>query len=388
MSNILPTYPRSNLTFEYGKGSYLFEANGDQYLDFGSGIAVNSLGYANEYLNEKLMLQAQKLWHVSNVYQIPEQETLAKRLCDLCFADYVFFCNSGAEAIEAAIKIARRFFYVTENSKTKNEIITFTGSFHGRTLGALAAGGLEKLDGFNTSVPGFKQVKYNDHDGLLAAINKNTAAILIEPIKGEGGVSVLPVECLNGLRKLCDENNILLIFDEVQCGFLRSGKMFAYQWSDIKPDIMTTAKAIANGFPLGATMTTKKVGEVMNHGTHGSTYGGNPLAVAVGNAVLDLMQKKDFLENLEEVSSYFFLGLQNISNKYPDSISEIRGKGLILGLKCVKDNITFVEELRKQKMLSIKAGDNVVRLLPPLTLSIKECDEALNKITKVCQAGN
>ena len=388
MSNILPTYPRSNLTFEYGKGSYLFEANGDQYLDFGSGIAVNSLGYANEYLNEKLMLQAQKLWHVSNVYQIPEQETLAKRLCDLCFADYVFFCNSGAEAIEAAIKIARRYFYVTENSKTKNEIITFTGSFHGRTLGALAAGGLEKLDGFNTSVPGFKQVKYNDHEGLLAAINKNTAAILIEPIQGEGGVSVLPVECLNGLRKLCDENNILLIFDEVQCGFLRSGKMFAYQWSDIKPDIMTTAKAIANGFPLGATMTTKKVGEVMNHGTHGSTYGGNPLAVAVGNAVLDLMQKKDFLENLEEVSNYFFLGLQDISNKYPDSISEIRGKGLILGLKCVKDNITFVEELRKQKMLSIKAGDNVVRLLPPLTLSIKECDEALNKITKVCQAGN
>jgi len=388
MSNILPTYPRSNLTFEYGKGSYLFEANGDQYLDFGSGIAVNSLGYANEYLNDKLMTQAQKLWHVSNVYQIPEQETLAKRLCDLCFADYVFFCNSGAEAIEAAIKIARRYFYVTENSKTKNEIITFTGSFHGRTLGALAAGGLEKLDGFNTSVPGFKQVKYNDHDGLLAAINKNTAAILIEPIQGEGGVSVLPVECLNGLRKLCDENNILLIFDEVQCGFLRSGKMFAYQWSDIKPDIMTTAKAIANGFPLGATMTTKKVGEVMNHGTHGSTYGGNPLAVAVGNAVLDLMQKKDFLENLEKVSSYFFLGLQDISNKYPDSISEIRGKGLILGLKCVKDNITFVEELRKQKMLSIKAGDNVVRLLPPLTLSIKECDEALNKITKVCQAGN
>ena len=388
MSNILPTYPRSNLTFEYGKGSYLFEANGDQYLDFGSGIAVNSLGYANEYLNEKLMLQAQKLWHVSNVYQIPEQETLAKRLCDLCFADYVFFCNSGAEAIEAAIKIARRYFYVTENSKTKNEIITFTGSFHGRTLGALAAGGLEKLDGFNTSVPGFKQVKYSDHDGLLAAINKNTAAILIEPIQGEGGVSVLPVECLNGLRKLCDENNMLLIFDEVQCGFLRSGKMFAYQWSDIKPDIMTTAKAIANGFPLGATMTTKKVGEVMNHGTHGSTYGGNPLAVAVGNAVLDLMQKKDFLENLEEVSNYFFLGLQDISNKYPDSISEIRGKGLILGLKCVKDNITFVEELRKQKMLSIKAGDNVVRLLPPLTLSIKECDEALNKITEVCQAGN
>tara|TARA_B100000780_G_scaffold64521_1_gene42229 strand:- start:12642 stop:13808 length:1167 start_codon:yes stop_codon:yes gene_type:complete len=388
MSNILPTYPRSNLTFEYGEGSYLFEANGDKYLDFGSGIAVNSLGYANAYLNQKLMDQAKKLWHVSNVYQVPEQERLAKRLCETCFADYVFFCNSGAEAIEAAIKIARRYFYITENSKTKNEIITFTGSFHGRTLGALAAGGLEKLEGFNTSVPGFKQVKYNDHEGLTAAITNDTAAILIEPIQGEGGVSVLPIECLIGLRKLCDENNILLIFDEVQCGFLRSGKMFAHQWSDIQPDIMTTAKAIANGFPLGATMTTKKVGEVMNHGTHGSTYGGNPLAVAVGNAVLDLMQKKDFLENLDKVSEYFFSELQNISNKFPESISEIRGKGLILGLKCVKDNITFVEELRKQKMLSIKAGDNVVRLLPPLNLSIEECSEAIEKITKVCELGN
>jgi acetylornithine/N-succinyldiaminopimelate aminotransferase len=387
MSNVLPTYPRSNLTFDYGEGSYLFEANGDKYLDFGSGIAVNSLGYANKYLNEKLMDQANKLWHVSNVYQIPEQERLAKRLCETCFADYVFFCNSGAEAIEAAIKIARRYFYVTEGSLTKNEIITFSGSFHGRTIGALAAGGLEKLDGFNTSVPGFKQLQYNDHEALEAAVSKNTAAILIEPIQGEGGVSVLPVECLIGLRKLCDENNILLIFDEVQCGFLRSGKMFAHQWADIEPDIMTTAKAIANGFPLGATMTTKKVGDVMHHGTHGSTYGGNPLAVAVGNAVLDIMQKEIFLENLKKVSSYFLTGLKEISNKFPDSISEIRGKGLILGLKCMKDNLKFVEELRKQKMLTIKAGDNVVRLLPPLTLSIKECDEALEKITKACNSG-
>lgn len=387
MSNVLPTYPRSNLTFEYGQGSYLYESSGDQYLDFGSGIAVNSLGYGNEYLNEKLMEQANKLWHVSNVYQIPEQERLAKRLCENCFADYVFFCNSGAESIEAAIKIARRYFYITENSKQKNEIITFSGSFHGRTLGALAAGGSDKLEGFNTEMPGFTQLKFGDHDALKKSISDKTAAILVEPIQGEGGVSSLPKECLNALRRLCDDNNILLIFDEVQCGFYRSGKMFAYQWSDVEPDIMTTAKAIANGFPLGATMTSKKIGDVMGYGTHGSTYGGNPLAVAVGNAVLDLMQKDNFRSNLEKVSTYLIEGLREISLKYPKSISEIRGKGLILGLKCLKDNITFVEELRKQKMLSIKAGDNVVRLLPPLTLSINECDEALKKIENVCSLG-
>ncbi len=387
MSNVLPTYPRSNLTFEYGQGSYLYESSGDQYLDFGSGIAVNSLGYGNEYLNEKLMEQANKLWHVSNVYQIPEQERLAKRLCENCFADYVFFCNSGAESIEAAIKIARRYFYITENSKQKNEIITFSGSFHGRTLGALAAGGSDKLEGFNTEMPGFTQLKFGDHDALKKSISDKTAAILVEPIQGEGGVSSLPKECLNALRRLCDDNNILLIFDEVQCGFYRSGKMFAYQWSDVEPDIMTTAKAIANGFPLGATMTSKKIGDVMGYGTHGSTYGGNPLAVAVGNAVLDLMQKDNFKSNLEKVSTYLIEGLREISLKYPKSISEIRGKGLILGLKCLKDNITFVEELRKQKMLSIKAGDNVVRLLPPLTLSINECDEALKKIENVCSLG-
>jgi len=387
MSNVLPTYPRSNLTFEYGQGSYLYESSGDQYLDFGSGIAVNSLGYGNEYLNEKLMEQANKLWHVSNVYQIPEQERLAKRLCENCFADYVFFCNSGAESIEAAIKIARRYFYITEDSKQKNEIITFSGSFHGRTLGALAAGGSDKLEGFNTEMPGFTQLKFGDHDALKKSISDKTAAILVEPIQGEGGVSSLPKECLNALRRLCDDNNILLIFDEVQCGFYRSGKMFAYQWSDVEPDIMTTAKAIANGFPLGATMTSKKIGDVMGYGTHGSTYGGNPLAVAVGNAVLDLMQKDNFRSNLEKVSTYLIEGLREISLKYPKSISEIRGKGLILGLKCLKDNITFVEELRKQKMLSIKAGDNVVRLLPPLTLSINECDEALKKIENVCSLG-
>tara|TARA_B110000261_G_scaffold163411_1_gene209399 strand:+ start:1365 stop:2531 length:1167 start_codon:yes stop_codon:yes gene_type:complete len=387
MTNVLPTYPRSNLTFDYGEGSYLYEANGDKYLDFGSGIAVNSLGYSNKYLNQKLMEQANKLWHVSNVYQIPEQERLASRLCDTCFADYVFFCNSGAESVEAAIKIARRYFYVTEGSKTKNEIITFSGSFHGRTIGALAAGGLEKLEGFNTAVPGFTQIKYNDHEALKNSINENTAAILIEPIQGEGGVSVLPPECLIGLRKLCDENNMLLIFDEVQCGFLRSGKMFAHQWSGVEPDIMTTAKAIANGFPLGACLTSKKVGDVMDHGSHGSTYGGNPLAVAVGNAVLDLMLKEEFIEQLNKISEYFLSGLQSISKKYPDSIVEIRGKGLMLGLKCAKDNKDFVEELRNQRMLSIKAGENVVRLLPPLTISINECDEALGKIAKACEAG-
>ena len=252
MTNILKTYPRSNLTFVNGEGSYLIEQNGDKYLDFGSGIAVNSLGYSHPVLNNALTEQAKKLWHVSNVYNIPEQEVLAKKLCELSFADYVFFCNSGTESIEAAIKIARRYFYSTEGSVTKNKIITFTGSFHGRTLGALAAGGPSKLEGFNTSIDGFINLPFGDHEALKEAIDQDVAAILVEPIQGEGGVSVIPEHCLEGLRKICDEKNILLIFDEVQCGIGRSGKMFAHQWSGIVPDIMTIAKALGNGFPIGA----------------------------------------------------------------------------------------------------------------------------------------
>ena len=384
MTNILKTYPRSNLTFINGEGSYLIEENGDKYLDFGSGIAVNSLGYSHPVLNSTLTKQAKKLWHVSNVYNIPEQEILAKKLCELSFADYVFFCNSGTESIEAAIKIARRYFYSTEGSVTKNKIITFTGSFHGRTLGALAAGGPSKLEGFNTSINGFINLPFGDHEALKEAIDQDVAAILVEPIQGEGGVSVIPEHCLEGLRKICDEKNILLIFDEVQCGIGRSGKMFAHQWSGIVPDIMTIAKALGNGFPIGACLTSKKVGETMGHGTHGSTFGGNPLACSVGRSVLELMDS-EFFSNLSKTSNYLIDELSKIINDFPEIIAQVRGKGLILGLKCKIENTTFVDELRNHKMLTIKASDNVVRLLPPLNISIKDCDVALSIIRKACK---
>ena len=301
MSNVLPTYPRSGLQFTHGKGCYLYDEKGNEYLDFGSGIAVNSLGYSHPYLNTRLKEQLEKLWHLSNVYKIPEQEKLAQRLCEVSFADYVFFCNSGTEAIEASIKIARRYFHQTLKSKTKNEIISFTGSFHGRTLGALAAGGFSKLDTFNTTIEGFTQIDFANHDEIKKAVNDNTAAILIEPIQGEAGIKEVPLEFLVELRSLCDEKNILLIFDEVQCGLGRTGKLFAHHWSDIKPDIMTIAKAIGNGFPLGACLTSKKVGEVMDFGSHGSTFGGNPLASVVGNSVLDIMLEESFFINFQQV---------------------------------------------------------------------------------------
>tara|TARA_B100001093_G_scaffold336457_1_gene321296 strand:- start:800 stop:1963 length:1164 start_codon:yes stop_codon:yes gene_type:complete len=384
MTNVLKTYPRSNLTFIYGEGSYLIEASGDRYLDFGSGIAVNSLGYSHPVLNNALIEQAQKLWHVSNVYNIPEQEVLAKKLCELSFADYVFFCNSGTESIEAAIKIARRYFYITEKSNTKNKIISFTGSFHGRTIGALAAGGPSKLEGFNTSINGFINLTFGDHESLEKSIDNDVAAILIEPIQGEGGVSEVPAHCLEAIRKICDEKNILLIFDEVQCGIGRSGKMFAHQWCDVVPDIMTIAKALGNGFPIGACLTSKRVGDTMGHGTHGSTFGGNPLACSVGISVLELMNS-NFFSNLKKTSDYLDDELSKLLRDFPEIILEVRGKGLMLGLKCKIENTKFVDELRKNKMLTIKASDNVVRLLPPLNISIEDCDFAIATIRNVCK---
>jgi len=385
MTNILPTYPRSNLEFTHGKGCYLYDKNGDEYLDFGSGIAVNSLGYSHEYLNEKLLDQSKKLWHVSNIYQIPEQEKLAKRLCEISFADYAFFCNSGTEAVEASIKIARRFFHKKINSKTKNEIISFEGSFHGRTIGSLAAGGPDKLESFNTIVNGFTHIKFGNHEQLKKEINENTAAIIIEPLQGEGGIREVPQECLKGIRKICDENNILLIFDEVQCGLARTGKMFAYEWSGVVPDIMTIAKAIGNGFPLGACLTSRKVGSAMDFGSHGSTYGGNPLASAVGNAVLDIMLEEGFLNNVEVISKTLFSGIQSIQKDFPNIIELVRGKGLMIGIKCKVKNTDFVENARKNKLLSVKASDNIVRLMPPLVLSLKECNEGLEKIRSTCE---
>ena len=385
MNNILPTYPRSELTFTHGEGSYLFEISGKKYLDFGTGIAVNSLGYSHPYLNQKLREQSEKLWHLSNIYQIPEQELLASRLCDLCFADYAFFCNSGTEAVEASIKIARRYFHKTEKSKKKNEIISFSGSFHGRTIGALAAQGPEKMDSFNTIVNDFKFLKFGDHDSLKSSISNNTAAVIIEPVQGEGGVREVPTFCLEAIRKLCDENGTLLIFDEVQCGMGRTGKMFAYQWSNIEPDIMTIAKAIGNGFPIGACLTSKKVGDAMDFGSHGSTFGGNPLACSVGNAVLDLMTAPEFFDKVIKVSDKLLSDLKQVAVDYSNVIEEIRGKGLILGLKCKVNNEHFVKQARKNLILTVKASDNVVRLLPPINLSNSECDEAIDKIRLTCK---
>ena len=386
MTNILPTYPRSNLEFTHGKGCYLYGLDGNEYLDFGSGIAVNSLGYSHEYLNNQLLEQSKKLWHVSNIYQIPQQEKLAKRLCEISFADYAFFCNSGTEAVEASIKIARRYFHKRNNSKTKNEIITFEGSFHGRTIGSLAAGGPDKLESFNTSVNGFKHIEFGNHELLKKEINENTAAIIIEPLQGEGGIREVPSECLKGIRKICDENDTLLIFDEVQCGVGRTGKMFAHEWSDVVPDIMTVAKAIGNGFPLGVCLTSKIVGSAMDFGSHGSTYGGNPLASAVGNAVLDVMLEENFFNNVKDVSKNLLAGLQLIQNDFPNVIELVRGKGLMLGIKCKVQNTDFVENARRNKLLSVKASDNVVRLMPPLILSLKESNEGLEKIRSTCES--
>ena len=385
MNNILPTYPRTNLSFSHGEGSYLYEINGDKYLDFGTGIAVNSLGYSHSYLNEKLKEQVDKLWHLSNVYQIPQQDKLAQRLCDLCFADYVFFCNSGTEAIEASIKIARRYFFNTQKSKTKNEIITFSGSFHGRTIGSLAAGGKSKLESFNTEVSGFKLLSFGDHEELKKAINSNTAAIIIEPIQGEGGIRVVPDHCLKSLREVCDENDILLIFDEVQCGVGRTGKLFAYQWTDVEPDIMTIAKAIGNGFPLGACLTSKKIGEQMDFGSHGSTFGGNPLACSVGNAVLDVMTKDGFLESINKVALELKRDLEKIAKEFPEIIEEIRGRGFILGIKCKVQNLDFVNCARENYLLTIKASDNVVRLLPPINLTMEDEKKAIEMIKRTCE---
>ena len=384
MTNILPTYPRSNLEFSHGLGSYLYEKSGEKFLDFGTGIAVNSLGYSHPYINTKLNEQAEKLWHLSNVYKIPEQEQLAKRLCNLCFADYVFFCNSGTEAVEASIKIARRYFYNPNVTKNKTEILSFSGSFHGRTIGSLAAGGPDKLSTFNTNVNDFNLLEFGDHDSLQNSINENTAAIIIEPIQGEGGIREVPSQCLQGLRKICDENDILLIFDEVQCGMGRTGKMFAHEWSGVSPDIMTIAKAIGNGFPLGACLTSKKVGDKMEFGSHGSTFGGNPLACSVGNAVLDIMTEENFFNKISQVAVKLRSELEKLPAEFPNIIETIKGRGFILGLKCKVNNQEFVEKARTNKILTVKASDNIVRLLPPINLSIEECHEAIEKLRQTC----
>ena len=384
MSSVLGTYARKNISFSKGKGCYLYDLNGEKYLDFVSGIAVNSLGHCHEHLVKIIREQSQKLWHVSNAFVIPEQEKLAKRLTDHTFADFVCFQNSGTEATEASIKIARKYFHKIGKPE-KNRIITFQGAFHGRTLAALfAANNPKHTEGFGPKVDGFDQVPFADHEAIKKAINKNTAAIMVETIMGEGGIKVVPDFCIKGLRDICDEHEILLILDEVQCAY-RTGNFFAFEKSGITPDIVPIAKGIGGGFPLGACLVTKKVSVGMIAGSHGSTFGGNPLAMAVGNAVLDIIFKKGFLEDVKKKGKYFDEGLNKIKKKYPKIIEEIRGIGLIKGLKVLVDNVEFIKKLMNHKMLTVKAEENVIRLFPPLIVQQKELDEAIGKIEKVCE---
>ena len=384
MSSVLGTYARKPISFTKGEGSYLFTENGGKYLDFVQGIATNILGHCHEHLVKTIQEQSKKLWHVSNAFVIPEQEKLAKRLTDNTFADFVCFQNSGTEATEASIKIARKYFHKIGKPE-KNRIITFQGAFHGRTLAALfAANNLKHTEGFGPKVDGFDQVPFADHEAIKKVINKNTAAIMVETIMGEGGIKVVPDFCLRGLRELCDKHEVLLILDEVQSAY-RTGNFFAFENSGITPDIVPIAKGIGGGFPLGACLVTKKVSVGMTPGTHGSTFGGNPLAMAVGNAVLDILFEKDFLDNVKQKGKYFDEGLNKIKTKYPKIIKEIRGVGLIKGLKMLVDNTEFMKKLMNHKMLTVKAEENVVRLFPPLIVSNIELDEGINKIQKVCE---
>jgi len=384
MSSVLGTYARKAISFKEGKGSYLFAENGDKYLDFVQGIATNILGHCHEHLIKAIQTQSKKLWHVSNAFVIPEQEKLAKRLTDNTFADFVCFQNSGTEATEASIKIARKYFHKIGKPE-KNRIITFQGAFHGRTLAALfAANNPKHTEGFGPKVDGFDQVPFADHEAIKKTINKNTAAIMVETIMGEGGIKEVPDFCLKGLRELCDENDVLLILDEVQSAY-RTGSFFAFEKSGITPDIVPIAKGIGGGFPLGACLVTKKVSVGMTAGTHGSTFGGNPLAMAVGNAVLDIIYSKDFLKNVEKKGKYFDQKLNKIKDKYPKIIQEVRGRGLMKGIKMIVDNVEFMKKLMNHKMLTVKAEENVIRLFPPLIVENQELDEAIHKIETVCK---
>ena len=384
MSSVLGTYARKPISFKEGVGTYLIAENGEKYLDFVQGIGTNILGHCHPHLVKKINEQSKKLWHVSNAFIIPEQEKLAKRLTDNTFADFVCFQNSETEATEASIKIARKYFHKIGKPE-KNRIITFKGAFHGRTLAALfAANNPKHTEGFGPKVDGFDQVPFGDHEAIKKAINKNTAAIMVETIMGEGGIKVVPEYCIQGLRKMCDEHDLLLILDEVQCAY-RTGNFFAFEKSGITPDIVPIAKGIGGGFPLGACLVTKKVSAGMTAGTHGSTFGGNPLAMAAGNAVLDVILEKGFLNNVEKKGKYFDQGLNKIKNKFPKIIEEVRGIGLIKGIKMLVDNAEFIQKLMKHKMLAIKAEENVIRLFPPLIVNNNELDEAIIKIEKVCE---
>ncbi len=383
---LFETYARAPVAFERGEGSWLIAENGERFLDFGAGIAVSLLGHAHPHLVLALTEQGGKLWHTSNLFRIPGQERLAARMVEATFADRVFFTNSGAEALECAIKTARRYHYVN-GSPERVRILTFTGAFHGRTLATIAAGGQEKyLEGFGPKAAGFDQIPFGDHDALHAEFDDTLAAVLIEPVQGEGGLRAVPDQCLRGLRELCDKHNVLLIYDEVQCGMGRTGKLFAHEWAGAAPDIMAIAKGIGGGFPLGACLATEAAASGMTPGTHGTTYGGNPLAMAIGNAVLDVVLAPGFLERVQAAALRLKQGLAAIADRHPGVISEIRGRGLMLGLKCVTPNTEFVAALRERHMLAIPAGDNVVRLLPPLNATDDDLTVALDTLDEAAAA--
>ncbi len=388
MSYLAKNYNRKKIAFKYGKGSYLYSSNNKKYLDFVQGIAVNSLGHAHPKLVKTINEQSKKLWHVSNAFKIPEGEKLAKKICQKTFADFVMFQNSGAEATEAAIKVARRYFY-SIGKPNKNRILCVKNSFHGRTLAAIYASGSKKMtEGFGPKIAGFDHFKFGDHKSLKKKITKNTAAIMIEPIMGEGGIKVIPDWCLKELRKLCDKKKILLILDEVQCGISRTGSFFSFEKAKIKPDIVPIAKGIGGGFPLGAVLMNKKVASGMIPGTHGSTFGGNPLAMAVGNTVMDIVSNKKFLKNIENLSKYFLLELKNIQELYPRLIKSIRGKGFLIGIQLHGDQTNFIKKLMENRLLTIRASENVIRVLPPLNVKKNELDLSLKIINKVCKELN
>ena len=383
-SPLLPTYARADIAFERGDGVWLTATTGERYLDFGGGIAVASLGYSHPHLVKALTDQAQKLWHTSNLYAMPEGERLAQRLVDATFADTVFFTNSGAEAMECAIKMARKCQYASGHPE-RFRIITFEGAFHGRTLATIAAGGQAKyLEGFGPKVDGFDQVPFGDHAALEAAIGPHTAAILIEPLQGEGGIRSVPPQCLRGLRALCDAHGLLLVFDEIQTGVGRTGTFFAHEHSGITPDIMAIAKGIGGGFPLGACLATRAAAKGMTHGTHGTTYGGNPLAMACGNAVLDIVLAPGFLDRVAQAGLMLKQRLAELKDRHPAVIAEIRGEGLMMGIRTKVPNTDLVTAGRAEHVLTIGAGDNVVRLLPPLIVSDAEIREAVHRLDKAC----
>jgi len=388
MSYLAKNYNRKKISFKFGKGSFLYSTNGKKYLDFVQGIAVNSLGHAHPKLVNAVNQQSKKLWHVSNAFQIPEGEMLAKKLAKKTFADFVMFQNSGAEATEAEIKVARRYFYSIGKPK-KNRILCVKNSFHGRTLAAIYASGSKKMtEGFGPKVSGFDHFEFGNHKSLKKKITKNTAAIMVETIMGEGGIKVIPDWCLKELRKICNKKNILLILDEVQCGIGRSGDFFAFEKSKVRPDIVPIAKGIGGGFPIGAVLMNKKVASGMIAGTHGSTFGGNPLAMTVGNSVMDIISNKKFLKNVKSISEYFLSNLNKIQNEYPNIIKEIRGRGLLIGIQLKMDQTKFIKKLMDNNLLTIRAAENVVRILPPLNVKKNEINQSLKIIKKVCSELN